>query len=39
VLGSLAQGAGVVTAEFDSDRLQKVRAAFPALAHRKLRCR
>ncbi|WP_077728944.1 carbon-nitrogen hydrolase family protein [Methylocaldum sp. 14B] len=39
VLGSLPQGAGVVTAEFDRDRLQKVRAAFPALTHRKLHCR
>jgi len=39
VLGSLPQGAGVVTAEFNRDRLQKVRAAFPALTHRKLRCR
>jgi predicted amidohydrolase len=38
VLGSLAQGAGVVTAEFDRDRLEKVRAAFPALEHRKLCC-
>ncbi|HYE35036.1 carbon-nitrogen hydrolase family protein [Methylocaldum sp.] len=39
VLGSLSQGAGVVAAEFDRDRLQKVRATFPALTHRKLRCR
>ncbi|BBA36901.1 carbon-nitrogen family hydrolase [Methylocaldum marinum] len=39
VLGVLPQGAGAVTAEFDPDRLQKVRAAFPALTHRKLRCR
>lgn len=39
VLGSLAQGAGVVTAEFDRDRLEKVRTAFPALEHTKLRCR
>jgi nitrilase len=39
VLGSLAQGAGVVTAEFDRDRLEKVRTAFPALEHTKLYCR
>jgi predicted amidohydrolase len=39
VLGSLAQGAGVVTAEYDHDRLEKVRAAFPALSHRRLHCR
>lgn len=37
-LASLASGAGVVSAEVDLDRLAKVRAAFPALAHRKLRC-
>jgi predicted amidohydrolase len=39
VLASLSQGSGVVTAEFDRDRLEKVRAAFPALAHTKLYCR
>lgn len=39
VLSSLAQGAGVVAAEFDRDRLEKVRTAFPALEHTKLRCR
>ena len=39
VMASLAQGSGVVTAEFDRDRLEKVRAAFPALEHTKLTCR
>ena len=39
VLASLTQGAGVVTAEFDRDRLEKVRAAFPVLEHTKLYCR
>jgi nitrilase len=39
VLNKLPQGAGVVTAEFDRDRLEKVRAAFPALEHTKLYCR
>ncbi|CAL1239931.1 carbon-nitrogen hydrolase family protein [Candidatus Methylocalor cossyra] len=39
VLASLAQGAGVVTAEYDRDRLEKVRSAFPALHHTKLHCR
>jgi deaminated glutathione amidase len=39
VLASLAQGAGVVTAQFDRDRLDKVRAAFPALEHTRLTCR
>lgn len=39
VLSSLAQGSGVVTAEFDRDRLKKVRAAFPALQHTRLQCR
>ena len=39
VLASLAQGSGVVTAEFDRDRLEKVRAAFPALDHTRLTCR
>lgn len=36
VLSSLAQGAGIVIAEFDPDRLKKVRAAFPALHHTRL---
>lgn len=39
VMSSLAQGSGVVTAEFDRDRLNKVRAAFPALEHTRLQCR
>jgi predicted amidohydrolase len=39
VLSSLAQGSGVVTAEFDRDRLEKVRASFPALEHTRLNCR
>ena len=38
VLASQATGAGVVSAEIDLDRLAKVRAAFPALAHRRMRC-
>jgi predicted amidohydrolase len=39
VLNKLPHGAGVVTAEFDRDRLEKVRASFPALEHTKLYCR
>jgi nitrilase len=39
ILASLAQGSGVVTAQFDRDRLDKVRAAFPALEHTRLTCR
>lgn len=39
VLGTLAQGAGVVVAEYDRDRLEKVRAAFPVLEHTRLYCR
>lgn len=39
VLASQSQGPGVVTAEYDRDRLDKVRAAFPALQHTKLYCR
>jgi predicted amidohydrolase len=39
VLASLAQGSGVVTAQFDRDRLEKVRAAFPVLEHTRLTCR
>jgi predicted amidohydrolase len=39
VLACQSQGAGVVTAEFDRERLEKVRSAFPALTHRKLVCR
>lgn len=38
-LASLAQGSGVVTAQFDRDRLERVRAAFPALEHTRLTCR
>ena len=36
VLASLAQGSGVVTAEYDPQHLRKVRAAFPALDHTRL---
>lgn len=39
VLACLPQGAGVVTAEYDPDRLKNVRMAFPVLEHRKLHCR
>lgn len=39
VLASLAQGSGVVTGEFDRDRLDKVRASFPVLEHTRLTCR
>lgn len=39
ILGSLASGAGVVCAEFDAGYLEKVRAAFPVLSHRRLWCR
>ncbi len=39
VLARQPQGAGVVLAEFDRDRLEKVRAAFPVLDHIKLYCR
>ena len=38
IMSSLAQGSGVVTAQFDRDRLEKVRAAFPALTHTRLTC-
>jgi nitrilase len=38
VLACQAQGAGVVVAEYDRDRLQRVRTAFPALRHRRLHC-
>lgn len=38
IMASLPSGAGVVSAEIDPDRLEKVRAAFPALEHRRLRC-
>jgi nitrilase len=34
----LPNGSGVVTAEIDLERLGKVRASFPALEHRRLRC-
>ena len=39
VLASQAHGAAAVTAEYDRDRLDKVRSAFPALEHTKLYCR
>jgi nitrilase len=39
IMASLPSGAGIVTAEIDPDRLQKVRTAFPALQHRRMRCR
>lgn len=39
VLASLPQGSGVVVSQFDRDRLDKVRASFPALEHTKLTCR
>ncbi len=38
ILASIPSGPGVVCAEIDRDRLDKVRAAFPALEHRRLRC-
>jgi nitrilase len=38
-LASLASGAGVVCADIDRERLEKVRAAFPVLTHRRLWCR
>jgi nitrilase len=38
-LASLTSGAGVVCAEVDRERLEKVRAAFPVLTHRRLWCR
>jgi nitrilase len=38
-LASLASGAGVVTAEINRERLEKVRTAFPVLSHRRLYCR
>lgn len=38
ILSSLATGAGVVTAEIELERLEKVRASFPALRHRRLNC-
>jgi len=39
VMAGLPSGAGIVTAEIDPDRLEKVRAAFPALQHRRMHCR
>lgn len=36
VINSLAQGPGVVTGLFDRNHLDKVRATFPALEHKKL---
>ncbi len=38
VLSCLPNGSGIVTAECAGAHLEKVRAAFPALNHRKLRC-
>lgn len=38
-LASLPSGAGVVAAEIDGGQLEKVRAAFPVLTHRRLWCR
>ncbi|MBS1212355.1 MAG: carbon-nitrogen family hydrolase [Proteobacteria bacterium] len=38
VMASIPNGPGVVCAEIDRERLDKVRAAFPALEHRRLRC-
>ena len=34
ILGRLPQGAGVVLAEFERERLEKIRRQFPALQHR-----
>ena len=39
VMASLPTGSGIVAAEIDLDRLEKVRTSFPALQHRRLRCR
>jgi predicted amidohydrolase len=36
IVGELPDGAGVITAEIDLEYLAKVRAALPALAHRRL---
>lgn len=38
-LASLTSGAGVVCGEIDGERLEKVRASFPVLTHRRLWCR
>ena len=38
VMTCLPHGAGVVCGEIDLERLHKVRASFPALQHRRLRC-
>ncbi|WP_045224812.1 carbon-nitrogen hydrolase family protein [Methyloterricola oryzae] len=38
IMDSLASGSGVVCAEMDRERLERVRVAFPALEHRRLRC-
>jgi len=38
ILASLPSGSGIVAAEIDMGRMEKVRAAFPALQHRRLRC-
>ena len=38
IMAEQASGAGVVGAEIDLDKLAKVRAAFPALQHRRLHC-
>lgn len=39
VLGQLATGTAVVTAELDRDRLERIRRTFPAIQHRSLTCR
>lgn len=38
IMASLPTGSGIVSADIDRDRLEKVRAAFPVLQHRRLRC-
>ena len=38
-LASLGSGSGVVCGEVDPEQVEKVRAAFPALTHRRLQCR
>jgi len=39
VMASLPSGSGIVSAEIDLERLEKVRVAFPALEHRRMHCR
>jgi nitrilase len=38
ILSVLPSGAGVVTGEIDLELLRRVRASFPVLQHRRLRC-